>query len=163
MNDTKHKTDDGAVRGVMLAYLVLVLHVALIALLGVLVLFFRGVVNYMLWIFIGGSVVIATSAWMFYRRMKREGKSLRDMLRSSEFRGRSVEISLLGGFASMKINDAGGPGPSVLESRTVGPAHQLEDGATQRIRELSELARLLEKDLITPEEYESAKQQLLRP
>ena len=30
---------------------------------------------------------------MFYRRMKREGKSLREMLRSSDFRGRSVEIA----------------------------------------------------------------------
>lgn len=161
MNNRKTTTDDGTVRGVLLAYLVLVLHVALIALLGILVLFFRGIVNYMLWIFIGGAVVVAISAWMFYRRMKREGKSLREMLRSSDFRGRSVEISLLGGFASMKIGDAGKP--EVLETRAAGPSRQLEDGSTQRIRELSELARLLEKELITHEEYESAKQQLLRP
>ena len=160
MNDSKTKTDDGTVRGVLLAYLVLVLHLVLIAMLGLLVIFFRGVVNYMLWIFVGGTSIIAVSAWLFYRRMKREGKSLREMLRSSDFRGRSVEISLLGGFASMKIGDSG-MSPA-LETRASGPSHQLEDGSTQRIREISELARLLEKELITPQEYESAKQQLLR-
>ncbi|MFH1983904.1 MAG: SHOCT domain-containing protein [Pseudomonadota bacterium] len=161
MIDKKDKTDDGTVRGVLLAYLVLVLHLVFIALLGILVLFFRGVVNYMLWIFIGGSAVIVIAAWLFYRRMKREGKSLGEMLSSSDFRGRSVEISLLGGFASMKIGDTGAP--PLLDTRTVRPTYQLEDGTTQRIRELTELARLFEKELITPEEFESAKQQLLRP
>ena len=161
MPDKTSKADDGALRGVMLGYLVVVLHVALIALIGILVLFFRGVVNYMLWILIGGAAIIGTSGWLFYRRMKREGKSLRDILRSSDFRGRSVEISLLGGFASMKIGDAGEA--PLLDSRLPNPTHQLEDGATQRVRELSELARLFESDLITPEEYESAKQHLLRP
>jgi hypothetical protein len=162
MANKTSKADDGAVRGVMLAYLVLVLHVGLIALLGILVLFFRGIVNYMLWIFIGGAIVITLSGWLFYRRMRREGKSLRDILRSPDFHGRSVEISLLGGFASMKIGDTGGSAPQV-DTRVSGPTRQLEDAATQRVRELSELARLLEKDLITPEEYETAKQQLLRP
>lgn len=160
MADIKTKTDDGTVRGVLLAHLVLILHLVFIALLGILVLFFRGVVNYMLWIFIGGSAVIGISAWLIYRRMKREGKSLKEMLRTSDFRGRSVEISLLGGFASMKIGDVAPP--PLLGTRTARPTHQLEDGTTQRIRELSELARLFEKELITPEEYESAKQMLLR-
>ena len=160
MADIKTKTDDGTVRGVLLAYLVLILHLVLIALLGILVLFFRGIVNYMLWIFIGGSVLIGISAWLIYRRIKREGKSLGEMLRTSDFRGRSVEISLLGGFASMKIGDSGAP--PLLATRTALPTHQLEDGTTQRVRELSELARLFEKELITLEEYESAKQLLLR-
>ena len=37
---------------------------------------------------------------------------------------------------------------------------EIEDPATGRVRELSELARLLENDLITQDEFELAKNQL---
>jgi hypothetical protein len=39
---------------------------------------------------------------------------------------------------------------------------QLEDPETVRIRELAELARLLENDLITREEFNEAKQRLFQ-
>jgi hypothetical protein len=42
------------------------------------------------------------------------------------------------------------------------PTQQLEDPGTIRIRELTELARMLEKNLITREEYNRAKQTLLK-
>jgi hypothetical protein len=154
------KADDGTTRGVLLAYLILLLHVALIALLGLLVLFFRGVVNYMLWIFLGGTALLIISGWLFYRRMKREGKSLREMMRSPDLQGRSLEISFLGGFASMKIGESGS-GMQALDTHSVPPSNQIEDASTQRVRELSTLASLLEKNLITAEEYEAAKRRLL--
>ncbi|WP_054690371.1 hypothetical protein [Desulfosarcina cetonica] len=50
----KRKEGDGLVKSVMLAYLILALHLLLIAGIAILVLFFRGVVNYMLWIVLGG-------------------------------------------------------------------------------------------------------------
>ena len=93
------------------------------------------------------------------RKLKREGRSLRDTLRSSTFQGRPVEISLMGGMASLKV---GSPGAApAVESPTANPARQLEDPASMKIRELSELARLLENDLITQDEFELAKHQLL--
>ncbi len=149
---------EGLFKGIMLAYMILILHVLLIFMLGFLVLFFRGVVHYMPWIFLGGTALISLSAWLFYRRMKREGRSLKETLSSSMFRGRAVEISLLGGMASLKV---GNPGSApVLEAQTSNPSRQLEDSASIKIRELSELARLLEKDLITQDEFELAKNQL---
>ncbi len=150
---------DGTLKGVLMAYLVLILQVALIAALGILVIFFRGVVNYMLWIVLGGVLVTTVLTVLFFRRMRREGKNLREVLNSPVFGGRSVEVSLLGGLASMRI---GKPDPHVALDTDIRNHHyQLEDPATQRVRELSELARLLEKDLITQEEYDLAKRQLL--
>ncbi len=150
---------EGLFKGVMLAYLILILHVLLIVMLGFLVLFFRGIVQYMPWIFVAGTAVISISAWLFFRKMKREGRSLKETLRSSTFQGRAVEISLMGGMASMKV---GSPGSApVIESTTSNPARQLEDPASVKIRELTELARLLENELITQDEFELAKRQLL--
>ena len=150
---------EGVFKGVMLAYLILILHVLLVVMLGFLVLFFRGVVQYMPLIFLGGTALISLSAWLFYRKLKREGRSLRDTLRSSTFQGRPVEISLMGGMASLKVGSQGAA--PVIESPTADPARQLEDPATIKVRELSELARLLENDLITQDEFELAKNQLL--
>jgi hypothetical protein len=150
---------EGVFKGVMLAYLILILHVLLIVMLGFLVLFFRVVVQYMPFIFLGGTVLIALSAWLFFRKLKREGRSLKETLRSSTFQGRPVEISLMGGLASLKV---GSPGAApAVEASTANPARQLEDPATLKIRELSELARLLENELITQDEFELAKRQLL--
>ncbi len=156
-NDSKDK--DSVFKSVLLAYLILALHVVLIAGLGLLVLFFRGFVQYMLWIFLAGASLIAYSGYRFWRRMKTEGKTLAEMLNNPVFRGRSVEINLLGGIASFKL---GAPDSRyALPDDTTLPQRQLEDPETARIRELGELARLLEKDLITADEYRQAKRRLL--
>ena len=88
-----------------MAYMVLVLHLLLIAGLGLLVLFFRGVMQYMIWIFLGGAAAIIVSGYHFYIRMKQEGKNLREMMYSPLFHGRAVEVSILGGMATFKIGN----------------------------------------------------------
>ncbi len=159
MTHDKQKGGFELTKGVFIAYVILGLHVLLIAGIGLLVMFFRGVVNYMAWIFIGGTAILLTSVFIFYTRLKKQGKTLKDILNSSTFQGRSVEVSLLGGMASIKIGQPGGDLPE-LDSNVIGPAMQLEDPATVRTRELSELALLYEKELITLEEYTLAKQRL---
>jgi hypothetical protein len=151
---------DGLFKSVMLAYMVLVLHVVLMLGLGLLVIFFRGVIQYMLWIFLLGTVAVLASGYYFYRRMKAEGKTLKQTLSSPMFAGRPVEVSLLGGMASFRV---GRPGPaSALETRQVEPTHQLEDFKTSQLRDLTQLARLLEDDLITRDEYDEAKKNLFK-
>lgn len=154
----KSKQNDGVFKSVLMAYSVLVLHVLLIAGLGLLVLFFRGVIQYMIWIFLGGTVAILVSAYRFYNRMKQEGKTLREMMNSPLFHGRQVEVSLLGGMASFKIGKDSNP--SALSDTVRKPSNLLEDPASARIRELSELIRMLESDLITLEEFNTVKRQL---
>ena len=155
-----NKPGEGLFKGVMLAYFVLALHVLLLVGLGLLVIFFRGIIQYMFWIFLAGSAAVIGSGYYFYKRMKAEGKTLREMLKTPLLNGRPVEVSLLGGLAAFRI------GPSSrqpeIEAGDYHAVHRLEDPATLRIREISELARLLENDLITREEYEKAKQQLFR-
>lgn len=151
----------GLFKGIMMAYTILVLHVILAALVGCVVLFFRGITEYMVWILIGCSALILFSGYYFFRRIRQEGRSLRDTLNSPMFNGRSVEISFLGGFASFKIG--GSPvnmGPTLGMSDTFEPFRQIEDPATVRIRELKELARMLENNLITLDEYNQTKKEL---
>ncbi|MDJ0782682.1 MAG: SHOCT domain-containing protein [Desulfosarcinaceae bacterium] len=155
------KESDGLLKSVLMAYLVLALHVLVIAMICILVIFFRGIVNYMLWIFLAITLLILASGYYFYRRMRAEGKNLREMMHSPLFAGRSVEVSFMGGFASIRLNQQGDPLPPAIAAT---PAQmQLEDPETQRIRQLTELAGLLERDLISREEYDTAKQQLLKP
>jgi hypothetical protein len=155
-----NKPGDGLFKSVMLAYFVLVLHVLLIVGLGLLVIFFRGIIQYMFWIFLAGTAAIIGSGYYFYKRIKAEGKTVREMLKTPLLNGRPVEVSLLGGLASFRVGPAAGrPG---LEDGEYHSIHQLEDPETIRIREISELARLLENNLITREEYEKAKKQLLK-
>ena len=159
MEPNKPKETEGVMKSVLTAYFILILHALLFAGLGVLVLFFRGLVNYMLWIFLGGTALIVTSGYLFWRRMKAEGKTLQEMVNSPMFRGRTVEVSLLGGLASFKLGN--GPAVPALGAGDDGLPLQLEDPASARVRELSELARLLENDLITMDEFNRTKQQLM--
>jgi len=159
---TKH-INESHFKSVLMAYGVLVLHLVLIAGLGLLVLFFRGVLEYMVWIFLGGTAAIIASAWHFYRRMKQEGKTLREMLGSPIFRNRPVEIGFLGGIATLKIgNSPVSAASNYLPDACISPHHQIEDSIAVRVRELTELVRMLENDLITREEFNLVKQQLLR-
>ena len=148
-------------KSVLMAYFILVLHIVLVAGLVLMVIFFRGIINYMIWIFLGGLIAIIASGYHFYKRMKMEGKTLREILNTYRHSGRSVEVSFLGGLASLKI---GGEhhNPPALSGNSSGHVKQLEDPETVQYKEFSELVRLLEKNLITLEEYNKFKEQLFK-
>jgi hypothetical protein len=156
----KAKNKDGLFKAVLMSNVVLVLHLLLFAGIGLVVAFVGGVLQYMVWILLAGMLAVALSAYLIYRRLRREGKSIADALRSPMFRGRSVEVSLLGGFATMRL-ESGKTDPAI-EASSQSPM-QLEDPETARIREINSLAQLLEKKIITPDEFDMAKQRLLRP
>jgi hypothetical protein len=151
------KKEPGLFKGVMLAYFILILHVILAAAMGLLVIFFRGVIMYMPWIFLGGATIILTSSYVLYRKLKSQGKSLWETLNSPMLQGKSFEVSLLGGLASFKV---GREDHSQITIAPVAAPPRLEDATSMRLRELTELARLLENDLITPEEYNRVKRRI---
>jgi hypothetical protein len=74
--------------------------------------------------------------------------------------GRPVEVSLLGGLASFRVGPS--TGNIELEADSYHTTRQIEDPETIRIREIKELARLLENNMITREEYDRAKRQILK-
>lgn len=159
-NQAENKQKESLFKSIMLAYFVLVLHVLLMVGLGLLVIFFRGIILYMLWIFIAGSAAIIGSGYYFYKRIKAEGRTVKQMLRTPLLSGRPVEVSFLGGLASIRV---GSPTRiPELDANGYHPVQQIEDPETIRIREIAELARLLENNLITREEYDKAKRQILK-
>jgi len=155
------KDKEGLIGRVLLAYFILILHVLLLAGIVLLVLFLRGVTQYTLWIFLAGTAAILISGYLFYRRMKTEGRTLKETLNSPMFGGRAVEVSLLGGLASFRFGRSENPPAIDYDAPPVIP--RLEDQNSIRVREISELARLYEKNLITLEEYNKAKHQVFKP
>lgn len=156
----KKNEGDGVMKSVMTAYLILILHVFLLVGLGFLVFFFRGIVQYMVWILLFGGLGILASGIWFFRRMKAEGRSLRDTLNSPLFRNKTVEVSFLGGLAQFRVGHSNRQ--SQLEQSASNPSHQLEWTGDSQVQELTELAGLLKSGLITPDEYEKAKQKIFR-
>ncbi len=158
MSKKKYK-ETNIFKSVLMAYFILILHVFLIAILGLLVIFFAGIVNYMMWIFLGASAVILSSGYYFYKRMKEQGKTFSEMVNSPLFSGRAIEISLFGGFASLKLGKSYDI-PRICNS--YDQVDRLEDHSDIFINELCDLAQLLENNLITLEEYNIAKQRFFK-
>jgi cytochrome c biogenesis protein CcdA len=161
MTVMKKEKDSQHFTSVMMAYFILLLHVILVAALVLMVIFFRGIINYLIWIFIVGSIAIIVSGYHFYKRMKKEQKTLGEILDASRFNGRSIEVSFLGGLASLKIGRAHHTLPA-LDSPSSGRLKQLEDPESARNKEFSELVRLLENNLITLEEYNKFKEEIFK-
>ena len=156
--EKKNNEKEGLFKGVMVGYSILILHVVLIAAIGMLVFFFGGVVQYAGWILLGGMAIILGSGYYFYRKIKKQGKDLKEMLRVPLLSGKSVEVSVFGGLASLKV----GPSQdrSLLDKGNGSTVPLLEDPTKDDLTELKELAKLLRDGLITREEYEVAKQKL---
>ena len=161
MHSNQQTSDTGLFKGVLLTQAVLLIHVVMIAAIAVLVLFIGRISIYFIWILLGAAFLIVISGYLLYRRIKSKGRqALQEMMNSPVFKDRAVELCILGGLASIRV---GQPNSALaLESGPSTRRLQLEDPEAVRIRELGQLADLLEKQLITPAEFEQAKQRLLR-
>lgn len=143
-----------------MAYAILGFHVFLAGAIGLLVIFFRSLVSYMFWIFLLALIGIGFSAYRFYRKARKDNHAWKTLLDDPVFANRSVEISLLGGFASIKLGKTDTE-PAALPS-TAQSVKRLEDSKTIHMREIEDLARMLEAKIITADEFEKAKQRILR-
>jgi len=149
---------EGIFKGVLLAYFVLVLHVVLILGLGVFMLLFAGVVTYLPWIMALGFLTIAGSGYIWWKHMKKRGRKIRDVLADPLYRGRSVELSFLGGMVSLKLGQ--GPDALPMGHSTLAVPRQIVGSETHKAEKLIRLAYLLKKDLITIDEYLEAKKEI---
>ena len=160
----KNKDKEGIFKSLFAAYFVLLLHVFLLAGTGITVVLFRGVYQYLPWIMAGLAVLILALFWIFYLKMKKSSKEMKDILSFPEFRGRTVEVKLLGGVASFTIKGGSDSGVPLLGQDGFNPdGGQLrlaapEQGIEQR---LAELARLYADELITRDEFDIAKKRIL--
>jgi hypothetical protein len=160
MAGTQDKSGSELFKGVLLVHLILGLHVVMIALVGLVVIFFGGIARYWGWILAGGLALAAGGATWFYRRVKTQGRDLAREVRSASVpQGGTLEVSFLGGLASLRLSRPAGE----LPQPGGGATALLEDPQTVRIRELASLGRMVEQNLITREEFETAKRAILSP
>ncbi|THB81628.1 MAG: SHOCT domain-containing protein [Desulfobacteraceae bacterium] len=153
---------EGIFRSIFTAYFILLLHVFLLAGTGVSVILFRGLYQYLPWIIAGITLAVLFMAWMVYRKMRADSTQIRDIMGLPEFKDREVEVKLLGGLMSMKVS-ASKPSPQLpaLESPEQGNIRLIEDSVSNRERRIVELTALYEKNLITTQDFETAKQKIL--
>lgn len=154
------KKDDGLVGSVFLAYGIVLVHIGIVALVGLLVLLLGGIANYFLWIVFGGAAMILGAAYYFLKKMTSEQEAIRRLMQLPEFRGKNIEISFLGGAASVKV---GTPSGNTVDMKTIEASSTplLETGSRSRLKDLGELSRLYENNMITADEYERLKKELL--
>jgi len=164
MNSAKQKAPRGYVwSSILLMSAIFGLHILLLIGLILLVIIFRGFLEYTLWIFLGVLALILGSGFWIWSRLKRRKESVGDILNNPTFQGRDVEVSFMGGAVNLRLGARGSTrkGHEALQGDEDQNLPELEDQDTVRIRELKELSRLMEKGLITEEEYQSLKKRLL--
>jgi len=147
-------------KGLLLAHLIIVLQILVVAIIGMTVIFIGGLARYLLWVLLGGGALLLVLAYVIYRRFRTSGRDLIKNLDVSSLQGRPFEIRFLGGLMSFKVGES--DNLPALEHKVNRSIAQLEDTETIRKRELAELAQLLADDLISPEEFTSARQKIMR-
>ena len=163
----RKKDKEGLFKSIFTAYFILLLHVFLLAGVGLTVVLFKGVYHYLPWIMAAIGILVLAIAWIIYRRMRESSSSLREVLGTPEFQDRAVEVKLLGGLASFKIK--------AKESQALLPEHPdsqlytdsrdtrlIESSVERAERKMLELNTLYEKNLITREEFETARQTIIQ-
>ena len=159
----KKKDKDGLFKNIFVAYFILLLHVFLLAGIGLTVVLFKGVYHYLPWIMGGIAIFVLSVAWIIYRRMRTTSASLSEVLGMPEFHDRAVEVRLLGGFASFEIKAKEHP---VLPNHTSFSPYAddrlIESAADRAERKILELNGLYEKDLITKKEFEKARYNIIQ-
>lgn len=161
---TEKKTEkEGLFRSLLTAHIIVLLHILILAAVGLTVVLFKGVYDYLPWIMGGIGILILLVAWFLYRHMRSGTEEIHNILSMPQFQDRSVEVKLIGGLASFKIN---APKEGIIDT-----AHQLsdrtgsillEEKTAQAEDQFYTLKILHEKDLITKEEYDKAKQTLIQ-
>jgi hypothetical protein len=155
---------EGLFKSIFTAYFILLLHVFLLAGVGLSVVLFKGVYHYLPYIMASLAILVLTVAWIIYRRMRENSTDLRQILSTPEFQDRTVEVKLLGGLASFKIK-AKENNPLLLDhdsSASHGNTRLIETSVGKAEQKMLELAALYERDLITQKEFDTARQNIIQ-
>ena len=88
---------EGLFKSIFTAYFILLLHVFLLAGVGLSVVLFKGVYHYLPYIMAGLAILVLLVAWVVYRRVRENSTDIRQILSAPEFQDRTVEVKLLGG------------------------------------------------------------------
>jgi len=149
--------------GIMAGYLVLLAHLLLIVILATAVVFIQTLAEYIEYVLAGGLLLIIGSAVFFYQLLKKNGKQIINTLQNPSFQGQNIEISLLGGLASVSINNPNKNSQLVLDDQTTTIQALPETPSISPQNELLRLANLYDRNLITEAEFKQLKKEILTP
>jgi len=157
INDEQNKS---FFSGVILGYLVLILHILLMIGLGFAVVVIKGIYDFRWLILAGGVAIIVGSAFYFYRYFQQHKQKISDLMADPVFNDRTVEISFMGGMATLKLGHKD-ENLQLIQANDETQVKQLEAPKSVQLQELSELTRMLEDDLITREEFLKLKKDII--
>ncbi|MCK5825393.1 MAG: SHOCT domain-containing protein [Desulfuromusa sp.] len=146
--------------GVMLGYLVLVLHILLMIGLGVTVVVIKGIYDFRWLIIIAGIALIGGSGYYFYQYFREHKQRLYDLMSDPALNDRTLEISLMGGMATVRLGHKD-DSIRLIETDSDNQIKQLEGPKSIQLKELSELSRMVDEGLITREEFLQLKKEIL--
>lgn len=156
----KEEQNKSIFSGVMVAYLVLILHILLMVGLGITVVLIKGIYDFRWLILIAGIVLIGGSGYYFYHYFQAHRQKISDLMSDPAFNDRTFEISLMGGMATLKLGHKD-DSIKLIAAEDGAPIKQLESPKSAQIKELSELNRMLDDELITREEFLRLKKEIL--
>ena len=156
LNDEQNKN---FFSGVVLAYLVLLLHILLMVGLGITVVVIKGIYDFRWLILLAGIAIIGGSGYYFYRYFKEHKQKLHDLMSDPAFNDRTLEISLMGGLATVRLGHKDDNIKLIQADET--EVKQLEQPKSVQIKELTELTRMLDDELITREEFLQLKKEII--
>ena len=154
---------EGLFKNIFTAYSILLVHILLLAGTGVAVVLFRGVYHYLPWIIGCLGLMALVAAFLFYRRLSRDSSDIGHFFSMPGLEDRTIEIKLMGGLASFRISPKEAGQVRLDQKPAISPGNLLMD-TTPDITEqkILKLISLFEKNLITKEEFEKAKQKILQ-
>lgn len=154
---------DGLFKSIFTAYAILLLHLLLLAGAGIAVVLFKGVYHYLPWImgFIG--LAVLAGGFLYYRRLSRSSSDISRFFSMPGLEDRTIDVKLLGGLASFKISPRENGHTCLEQNPVVSPAGLINDTISHETEQkILKLTTLLEKNLITTEEFETTKQKILQ-
>ncbi len=162
-----NKTDkEGVFKNIFIAYFILLFHVVLLAGIAVFVVLIKGFFEYLPWIMAGAGLLVALCVWLVIRQMRKNSAQIQDILSDEQLKHRNVEISFMGGLASFKVQSNAEDTRRLLtypEPDNLSPDTRLiETDMDKAEQKMNQLNALYEKDLITKEEFDQARQSIIQ-
>ncbi len=156
----KNLNKNGLFKSIFTAYLILLLHVVLLAGIGVTIILFKGLYQYLPWVMGGIALLVMVIAGLLYQRMKNNSAQIKEILSMPQFQDRTVEIKLLGGIASFKITPE--TNQHTLIDNNYSNTLLIENDINKTEQQILKLTTLFKKDIITKEEFDKAKQDIIQ-
>jgi len=158
-----NKDKDGLFKNIFTAYSILLVHILLLAGTGVAVVLFQGIYHYLPWIMGCIGLLALAAAFLFYRHLSRNSSDIGSFLSMPGLEDRTIEVKLIGGLASFRISPKENGQGRLDQKPAISTGNLPMDSASDITEQKTlKLTALFEKDLITKEELEMAKQKILQ-